>query len=75
VTVKLGPQRTKELTDILSARQYPGLGETSARRIPLSGYGSAGCASKPPAADTKRSSKLRRAATSSSVLWEAPVLR
>jgi hypothetical protein len=39
VTVKLGPQRTKELTDILSARQYPGLGETSARRIPLSGYG------------------------------------
>jgi maltose alpha-D-glucosyltransferase/alpha-amylase len=38
VTLRLGPQQAKELTDILADRQYPGL-DAEERRIPLSGYG------------------------------------
>ena len=37
-TLKLGAQQFKELTDILTDRQYPALGPDD-RRIPLSGYG------------------------------------
>lgn len=38
VTLKLGPQQFKELTDILSDGEYPALGPED-RRMPLSGYG------------------------------------